>query len=500
LILAFPDADQGWLAWIALAPLVLACRELRPARAAIVGLLVGAVATLCLSRWMFEVSGFGVRHAVLLAVYLGLYPAAWSMALGRLDRGPLPLVVTAPALWVALDYVRAHAGFLAVSWTTLAHSQHRNLSVLQAARAAGEYGVTFLVASGSVALAQRISGGRDARALGAAAAAIVGVHAAGALALGPVPGMPTLRVAVVQPSIRPVDRATPDAYAATLDRLARLTRDAARTGPAVIVWPETAVRQLGADRSLQARLGALAEELGTSLVVGASDVEKFARPEGPELGRRAHNAAYLIQPGRPLTEPYRKMRLVPFGEYVPLEGRVPWPRWVVSESVDGVAGEERRLFALPNGVRLATLICWENLFGIMARRAVMDGAELVVQLTNDSWFGPTAAPRQHNLASVLRAVENRIPVVIASNTGPSAVVDPWGRVLTEIPTLFAEGIAVADVPLGGPPALYTRWGDAFVFISAAVATLGLALGKRRTVPPSRDQRPAHRIDIVTGRE
>ena len=91
----------------------------------------------------------------------------------------------------------------------------------------------------------------------------------------------------------------------------RLTREAARTGPALIAWPETAVRQLGADRLLQARLSALVDELGSALVVGASDVEKFARPGGQQLGRRAHNAAYLVEPGRPLAEPYRKMRLVP---------------------------------------------------------------------------------------------------------------------------------------------------------------------------------------------
>ncbi len=478
LILAFPGADQGWLAWLALAPLALACRDLRPIPAATIGLLVGGLAALGLCRWMFEVSGFGAQHAALLAVYLGLYPALWCLALRRLDRSLLPIVLTAPALWVALDYVRAHAGFLGVAWTTLAHSQHRNLPILQVASVTGEYGVTFLVALASIALAQLAPGRRDALAAGAAAAAIAVLHIAGALVLGPAPGAPTLRVAVVQPSIRPLERTTPETYAASLDRLVRLTREAARTGPALIAWPETAVRQLGADRLLQARLSALVDELGSALVVGASDVEKFARPGGQQLGRRAHNAAYLVEPGRPLAEPYRKMRLVPFGEYVPFEGRVPWPAWLVPGSIDGVAGEGRRLFGLASGPTLATLICWGNLFADMVRHAVTDGAGLIVQLTNDSWFGPTAAPRQHNLASVLRAVENRIPVVIASNTGPSAILDPWGRVLAEVPTLFAEGVAIADVPLGGPPALYTRWGDAFAFTMAAVAALGLALGER----------------------
>ncbi len=478
LVAAFPDPDQGWLAWIALAPLALSCRDLRPMPAASLGLLVGGGAAVGLCRWMLEVPGFGVRHAALLAFYFGLYPAVWCMGLGRLARSRLPLALTAPALWVTLDYARAHAGFLAVSWTILAHSQHRNLPILQVASVAGEYGVTFLVAMASIALAGLIRD-RDWRTAGAVTVAIGGLHLAGALALGPPPSALTIRVAVVQPNILPRERATPEAYAATIERLVRLTHDAARARPALIAWPETAVRQLTTDVSLQARLGALAEESGAPLAVGASDIEKFVRPGGRELGRQVHNTAYLIEPGRPLGAPYRKMRLVPFGEYIPFEGVVPWPAWLASGPINGVAGDMRRLFVLPNGTTLAMLICWENLFGDLVRGAVKDGAQLVVQLTNDSVFGPTAAPHQHNLASILRAVENRVPVVIASNTGPSAVVDPWGRVLAEVPELFVEGVALSDVPLGGRPALYTRWGDAFALAMAAVAALGLALGERR---------------------
>jgi apolipoprotein N-acyltransferase len=214
-------------------------------------------------------------------------------------------------------------------------------------------------------------------------------------------------------------------------------------------------------------------------VVGASDVEKFTRPGDRELVSQVHNAAYLVEPGRPLGEPYRKMRLVPFGEYVPLQGRVPWPGWLVPGPINGVAGDVRRLFVLPNGTTLALLICWENVFGEVVRGAVEDGAQLVVQLTNDGWFGPTAASRQHNLASILRAVENRVPVVTASNTGPSVIVDPWGRVLAEVAGLFVEGVAVSDVPLVRDPRLYTRWGDTFALTLAAVAALGLVAGERQ---------------------
>jgi apolipoprotein N-acyltransferase len=137
LVAAFPAPDRGELAWIALAPLALACRDLRPVPAAALGLLAGGAVA------------FGVRSRAStvprgpLAIYLGLYPALWCMGLGRLARIPLPLALTAPALWVALDYARVHAGFLAVAWTALAHSHHRNVPILRVARThdpAGHHG------------------------------------------------------------------------------------------------------------------------------------------------------------------------------------------------------------------------------------------------------------------------------------------------------------------------------------------------------------------------
>ena len=197
---------------------------------------------------------------------------------------------------------------------------------------------------------------------------------------------------MVQPSIQPRERATPEAYADSVERLVRLTRDAARARPGLIAWPETAVRGLATDAALQGVPGRARRRVG-----GAARGRRLRHREvrasgGRELGSRVHNAAYLLEPGRPLGVPYRKMRLVPFGEYVPLEALVPWPAWLVPGSINGVAGDGRRLFVLPNGTTLAMLICWENLFGDFVRGVVRDGAQLVVQLTNDSGFGSTGCP------------------------------------------------------------------------------------------------------------
>ena len=198
--------------------------------------------------------------------------------------------------------------------------------------------------------------------------------------------------------------------------------------------------------------------------------------------RNAHNSAYLIAAADgPLDDPYHKRRLVPFGEYLPLAHILTWPRWLVPEISVGKAGDSDRQWKLPDGVRVAALICWENLFADLARESVQNGAQVLVQLTNDTWFGHTAAAAQHNLASVLRAVENRTPVVIASNTGPSQIIDGYGRVLSRVSSLFDEGIAHAEIPYAARGTLYTECGDVLLIAMAAVVLLALIHGRRRGV-------------------
>ncbi len=500
--LSFPSPDQGWLAWVALVPLLLGCRGLRPRAAFGLGFLTGLGATAGTFAWIFEVPGFGVHHFLLCAAYLALYPAFWCAGVSRLTRGRLPLALTAPALWVALDYLRAHNGFLAFPWASLAHSQHRNLAVLQVAAIAGEYGIVFLVVLGSLVIAD-VMAGRRWRSAGVGALAILMVHAWGAIALGRQPAEATLRVAAIQPSIRREEQTSEGGRAAAFDRLARLSRSAAAGRPALIAWPESAVYRLAYDRSLATRLLEVVQDLGTPLVVGSSEAAKFsAAGDQVPLGRRNYTTAFYLEPGKPIGASYQKMLLVPFGEYTPLAGMVRWPAWLLPMVYDITPGQARVLFALPDGTRFATVICWENLFGSFVRASVRDGAQLIVQLTNDNWFGPTAAPRQHDLASVLRAVENRVPVVIASNTGPSEIIDPFGRVLGAGPEPFEAGLAAAEVPLANERTVYTRAGDLFAIACVAIALLGFARGaaSRPAFGPDCARTPGSKAgNTVTGR-
>ena len=464
LICSLPEPDIGWLGWVALVPLLLAIDRLPPLQAAGLGLVSGIAASFGIYGWLFEVPSFDMRHAVLLSLYVGAYPAAWAAATAWLTGRHVPLVIAAPTLWLVLDYLRAHAGFLALPWGTLAQTQHLNLPILQIASVIGEHGVTFLVAIGNAAIATVILS-RERRATMITGLMLVLAHGWGAAVLFFAPHGSSISVTAIQPNIQIADRQTEERRTANLANLERLTRAAAEGRPSLIVWPESAIPgDLGSDPELVARLQRLTDKIGIPLIVGAAQVEKFATGETEvTIGRRLFNTAYLLKPGEALAEPYRKRMLVPFAEYLPHPDLIPWPEWLAPRVSEMTSGERAQLFHTRAGLSIGTLICWENLFAPLARESVNSGAQLLVQLTNDVWFGQSAAPHQHNLMSVMRAVENRIPIVIASNTGPSQIIDGFGRVVAHSDHLFEADVIVQNVPLGEHHTFYTDSGDWFVW-------------------------------------
>jgi apolipoprotein N-acyltransferase len=482
---SLPSPDLGWLAWIALVPLLIACAGLSPLQAGTVGFLSGMAANLAIYHWVFAVNGFGIHHFIVLSTFFALFPAAWCAGLSWLNRRQTSLIFAAAALWVLLDYVRAHAGFMAFPWGTLAQTQHQNLALLQLATITGEYGVTFLVVMINVAIFGFVFYGAWRTAVPVVVLVAL-IHLLGALALFFEPPGPTVRLAAVQPHILLGERATAAGRAIVLDRLIRLTQGAAASNPSMIVWPETAIAgNVRTDPLLAMGLVALAQDINTPIVFGAGEVEKFASrdPRG-NLQRRAYNSAYVVTPEEGLRTPYLKRVLMPFGEYVPLEHVIGWPAWLAPPTFQKVAGDQGVSFRLPNGLVVSPLICWENVFAWLARESVRNGAHLLVLLTNDGWFGPTAEPVQHNLASVFRAIENRVPIVISSNSGPSMIIDAYGRVIVQAATIFHEDVITGDVSVGSGGTLYMRIGDVFVFIvvgGLAFVALGCWLNHRGTL-------------------
>lgn len=490
---SLPPFDLGWLAWIALVPLIIACRSVGALHAAALGFVGGMAANFAIYRWSFEVSGFEIYHFLILSSYFALYPAAWCFAISRLTRDPVKLLLAAPALWVLLDYLRANAGFMAFPWGTLAQSQHKNLLVLQSATITGEYGITFLVVLGNALIAALVC--TRAWPVSAAGALVIAVvHLGGAWALYFEDAGKTIRVAAIQPSILRGERDTASGRAAVLNRLDRLTRAAAAQQPAVIVWPETTVAgNLRNDPFLTSSLQSLASEVGVPLVLGVGEVEKFAVQDSQgNMVRRAYNSAYFVKPNAPLEDPYLKRVLLPFGEYVPLSEFIGWPAWLAPPVFVTEVGSSPKIFRLDDRTNVAPLICWENLIASLARESVQNGARLLFLLTNDGWFARSAEPYQHNLASVLRAVENRVPVVMASNTGPSLIIDPFGRVVASARGVLSQEVVVANVKVVSGETFYTRYGDALMLI--LIALVGLVIFGR---PVSHRLRKV--INNVTGK-
>ncbi len=475
LVLSFPGFDLGWPAWVALVPLVIACADAGPGASFTLGLASGMAASFGIFSWMFAVPGFRWFHAALAALYLGSYCAIWCSGVSLGKRAGIPLTASAPVLWVALDFLKSHAGFLALPWASLAHSQHATPAILQISSVTGEAGVTFLLVLVNAAIAAFILKPGLIQPL-AAGAVLASVVAYGAWRLSADDKSAPLRVAVVQPCIWPGEQQKDPGQSNTLKRLEKLTAAAASPPVRLVAWPETAVLNLQSSPSIRQRLDRLSGKCGAALLVGASERVKFtdhALDGSPGKGIRSYNAAYLIRSGSPDMEPYRKNRLVPFGEYLPLEGIVRWPSWFVGNGFNTVPGKDRALYWLPGRVGFGVLICWENLFAGIARQDVGLGARMLVNLVNDGWFGKSSASRQHNSASVLRAVENGVPVVVASNCGPSQVIDARGRIIASLPDGFSPGSISADVQAGRQLTFYTRYGDLFACLCVATGLAGI---------------------------
>ncbi|MGQ9699043.1 MAG: apolipoprotein N-acyltransferase [Armatimonadota bacterium] len=476
---AFPKPDVGVAAWFALVPLLAAVGTAEGWRERFwLGYTAGLAFFGALVAWC---TLFGYAAWVGLAATEALFTAVFAVLAGPLARrGGSVCVFGVPAVWVVVEWIRS-LGPLGFTWGALAVSQHRNLAVLQAASVGGPYLLSFLVAMVNgliLELARPILFPYPCRRSGVLASAAALVAIALLVLCGwarlrgtePPKGGRDLTVGIVQAGINKEQGGQFADPEAVMRAHSRLTRHLAYYHADVVVWPETAVPGLALkDAVLRARLANLARRCGVYLMLGSFDTE--------EGGRLANCVVAFDRQGNACGR-YAKVRLVPFGEYVP----VPWARpflrrWGVPEEdlVGGKSREPIRLGDLPVGV----LICFESAHAGAARQQVRGGSELLVVVTNDAWFGESAAPYQHLAFSALRAVETGRYVVRAATTGVSACFDPWGRPVVQ-GKLGGEAALLACVERLDRQTPYVRFGDWPVWLSVllAAACLASAYGKR----------------------
>lgn len=488
LALAFPRFNLSWLAFVGLVPLLWVTRRATPWRAAWLGLLNGTA--------FFTINLFWLTHAMavyghiprvlavgllmLLALYLGTYVGVFVMVVAWISsRGLVGRTLLPPALWTALEYVRTYAltGF---PWGFLAYTQAGNLPLIQMAAWTGMYGVSWvLVLSNAVlvaALDRTIPLFRRALALIGLTLIISGLWLLGADRLGiPDSGRP-FQAAAIQGNIPQDIKWRPEVREEILRRYERLTLKASEAGPSLVVWPETAIPYLlGADLPVRERVETLARRAGTHLLVGSPDAELASPP-------RYFNSAFHVAPDRGIVGRYDKVHLVPFGEYIPLRPLLGFVNKLAQGAIgDFQAGREYTVFDL-GGARFGATISYEVYFPDQVRRYVKAGADFLVNITNDAWYGRTAAPYQHLSMVVFRAVENNAFLIRAANTGLSAVVHPTGRLLAAS-DLFEEKILPQTIRTRSGTTFYTRYGDVFAWLSLLGAVA--AMGMRARMAPGR---------------
>jgi apolipoprotein N-acyltransferase len=460
-------------------------------RAFTLGLLSGGVYFTFTLYWLVEtMTTFGGLQpavaafaALLLVAYLSLFPAAFAVAVARLSRafGPEALLLAPPA-WVATELGRQYVwdGF---PWELLGYSQITWLPIAQLASITGVYGLSLLLALTGASAAYLVVRQGAARLIvgGAVAVLVTGIGSWGTWRLRDSSLLSSgdpVRVAVLQANIAQDDKWNPALADTITESYLSMSRQALGQGATFIIWPESSTPfYFEHDLLRGGAIRRLAREGKATFLIGSDQVEPVrAAPGLPRPEARTYNAAFLVKPDGQVGGVYRKMHLVPFGEYVPLQRLLFFVKPIVEAVSDFAPGTEAVL--LPVGTHHAsTAICYEVIFASLMRQFVVNGSELLTTITNDAWYGTSSAPFQHWDQSAMRAIEGGRYLARAANTGISGFVDPYGRVLQKT-TLFTPAMLVADLRFIQERTIYSRIGDVIAWLSLA-ATLAALLAAGR---------------------
>lgn len=511
--LSFPKSELGLLAWIALVPLHWALDGKTKTQAFWIGWLSGTIAFTGMMSWVITaMNTYGkVPLAIcyglmlLLTAYLGLYVGLYSAgAVWFRTLIPRYGLFAFPCLWVTLELIRTYA-LSGMPWGLLGYSQYRHIEIIQIADHMGVYGVSFLIVLVNVAIAEFLSwlmpllrGFRPTRlpwALVAMAALVTTLswqYGLSTLSETPFSDIPrtSINVGIVQPNI---DQAVKWDTAYREETLARFDRLTDKLGRAtdLVIWPEAATPFVFEREPVyQLQLIALANRAQAPILFG-SPALRFYPDRKPYL----LNSAYLLSPDGHTLGRYDKQHLVPFGEYIPLKSSL---LFFLDKLVEGIgdfeAGTGPTVLTLtpkprsaatgtvgtaPRPMNFGVAICYEVIFPNLVRQFAENGAEFLVTVTNDAWFGASSAASQHFSMVAFRAVENHLAFARSANTGISGFIDPFGRIVEATP-IFTEQAVNATIQAWRPRTFYSRHGDVFAYGCAIICALLFLFGLFRT--------------------
>lgn len=506
LTLSFPIFDLSWLCWVALVPLLLALsRGVGWKRALFLGWLTGVVFTWFAENWIAHsmthyggiLTALAYAIALLFAAVLALFPALFAVIMARLlDRWGWSMLILAPVVWVATEWLRPLV--TGVTWNALGISQANHYSIARLAQYGGVYLVSAELVAGSslLLLSTRLrqrGTGRAAAVLLIVAAILFGLP--DARSERPPEVDAEISIVGVQPNLAPDSSTAPEEFEKNLEANIRLTREglaAAKTAD-LVIWAESPLAIFYEnDSAVRERLNSLARETGSYFILNT-----VTRDDS-----RYYNSIHTISPDpadvkafSPLKR-YDKIRLVPFGEFVPwrpiLGGFVPAITGdftpgrqavvnllrlntrrseILSSSQDLPAGSIERT---TNFVNVGAFICYEAAYPDLIRKFVNNGASMLVNVSNDTWFGNTAGARQHLYHAIFRAIENDRDLIRVTNSGISALITAEGKVIDPLPSFTPRAGNWTARPHRGRTA-YTRHGDVFAAVCAVLSALLLAL-------------------------
>jgi apolipoprotein N-acyltransferase len=488
LALSFPNYNLSLLAWIAVGLLILSCLGAQPRAGLLYGFLHGAVFYPLSVPWIDTVmhqygnvdpwTSAGILG--LLSVTLAIFPAffGWGIAFISTKVPPgknaLFACLLAPFLWVAMEFARTHTIIGGFPWNLAGYAASGSLGLVQLAALTGVYGLSFVLVAWSSLIVYAILAGRQR-------VWKVALVCTGVLILWAVGGQYFVPVATPHHLAHLVQTDFPQSeeypanwmqlHAGELDQLERISVGAvqdAPTRPSLIVWPEVPAPFSTQDPAFAQRAQKIARDSASNFLVGIVDWKRDA--QGKWL---ASNTAILLNPAGLRVFTYDKIRLVPFGEYVPYRRFLGFAGRLTADIADFTPGTAFSAGKLPDG-SFGVFICYEAIFPAEVREFTRNGAQLLINISNDGWFGRSAAPAQHLMMARVRAVENRRWLLRDTNNGFTASVDPYGRIVAELPTdVRSELDAPYDYRAGLSP--YVRFGDWFAWL-CVMASLALLIG------------------------
>ena len=487
LILIFPQFNLEFLAWFALIPLLFAIQSQPLKTVAARGFFAGMIFYFLGLNWVTStlINYGNISRSLsflilgLLAAYLSFYISLFCVLTVKWSRGkPVYFFLLAPLVWTSLEYLRSTHMTFGFSWMGLGYSQFQTLTIIQPAEITGIYGVSALIVLVNAALHFLLNtwifslsahdGWKMSNRVIGVTTLIIGLWVGwGSWALNltksRIESSPKIRVALAQGNIEQHLKWNKLYQLSTMEFYKELTLKAAKEKPELIVWPEAATPfYYSLDPIGTKYVQDLAQAAGVPILFGSPYKTNV---DGKPID---YNRAFLISNQGETIDVYDKMHLVPFGEFVPFRQALFFIEKMVEIVGDFGLGKRATVFEL-NSYQFGVSICYEIIFPDLVRQPVKNGAEYLVNITNDAWFGKSAASYQHISMAALRAVENRTPIVRAANTGISGLIDATGKIKKRTQLFTREFIVGEITPNKGPRTFYSKFGDIFSYLCLVMA-------------------------------